>query len=465
MSYTDKKVVVVGPGKRGAAACRLLISRGAEVTVVRDPAAAPSAELTRLGVCFVERIDGGPRFDLAVLDPEVSPGLPALQELTRAGVPVVSELELGFQLASCLCVAITGTNGKSTTADLLQHIFEANHRRTVVAGHGSRPVCSVIDESKELDFLLLNVSAEQLQHTNFRPAVAVLLNSFPDSPDRFGSPEDLLRTHARVFGLQQVFDWAIVHSDVVRRLKELEVRIPSKVITFSGSDSTAELQLDRGLVQSRLPNWTGPLLDLEDCSWPAHHSAENVMAALAIGHVLRLPLQRMVEAVKGFRPGPNRFELVAEVNGVQFINDSKATNPHALRAALGACRVGEAGRQNVVLIAGGAGNAEGFHDLGPLVSQRVKRAFLLGQAAEKIRAAWSLFTPCTLARTLLEAVLEAAKIAAPGDVVLLSPACSSFDQFQNLAERGEMFCRAVKSISWGASETAPHISHRTGGTS
>src|SRR5262249_5134170 len=161
--------------------------------------------------------------------------------------------------------------------------------------------------------------------------------------------------------------------------------------------------LDRGLIISRIPNWLGPLLDTDHCQLRGPHNAENLMAALAVGHALRLPLERIADPMKTFTAGAHRFELVAEINGVQFINDSKAANLDALQKALMAARQGPSGEANVWLIAGGSDKDLEFHDLGPLLSKRVKRAFLLGKAREQIRAAWSLFTPCTTAHSLLEA--------------------------------------------------------------
>ncbi len=160
------------------------------------------------------------------------------------------------------------------------------------------------------------------------------------------------------------------------------------------------------------------------------------MAALAVGRALRLPLETMVDSLKTQAPGAHRFELVAEVSGVQFINDSKATNVDALRSALLAASSGAQGTAERLAHRWRKDKGLDFHEVGPLISKRVKGAFLIGEAREKIRAAWSLFTPCTLADSLLEAVTEAAKNAASGDVVLLSPACSSFDQFQNYQQRG-----------------------------
>ena len=182
---------------------------------------------------------------------------------------------------------------------------------------------------------------------------------------------------------------------------------------------------------------------MDHCKIRGPHNAESLMAALAIGRVLRLPLEQTAEALKNYELPPHRFELVAEVNGVKFINDSKSANLGALHRALLSIPEGRAGEPNVWLIAGGRDKRFDFHDIGPLLSQRVKGAFLIGEAREKIRSAWSLFTPCTLADSLLEAVSEATKAATAGDIILLSPACSSFDQFRSYQHRGEVYRQAV----------------------
>jgi UDP-N-acetylmuramoylalanine--D-glutamate ligase len=171
------------------------------------------------------------------------------------------------------------------------------------------------------------------------------------------------------------------------------------------------------------------------------------MAALAVGRVLRLPLEQMAEALKSYRPAPHRCELVAEWNQVQFVNDSKATNVDAVAKALQAVPGATSSQPNVWLIAGGKDKGLEYHDIGPLLARRVKHAFLLGETRQKIQAAWSLFTPCTLVNSLPEAVARAAQSAVPGDVVLLSPACSSFDMFRNYQHRGEVFREAVQDLT------------------
>jgi UDP-N-acetylmuramoylalanine--D-glutamate ligase len=468
LELENKQVLVIGLGGRGQAACELLRRNGARVLALDS---ADSEQLRKgadnlraLGVEVALGISTLPRqdFSLAVTSPAVPPNSPLMQAVVRTRVPLISELELGFQHGKCLSIAVAGTNGKGTTAELVERVLTNNHRKTILCGHRARPVCSVVEQSKDLDFLILQVNSAQLEMTEFfRPSVAVLMNLAPDHLDRYSNVADYVRACARLFRNQQAFDWAIVQSEALVRLRELDLPVPAKTITFSATDREADIHIERGLLLSRIPNWSGPLLDMDHCQLRGPHNAENLMAALAVGHVLRLPLETMVDPLKTYTAGPHRFELIAEINGVQFINDSKATNVDALRKALLAARAGQGGEPNIWLLAGGADKGLEFHDIGPLLSQRVKHAFLMGEASEKIRAAWSLFTPCKVVDSLLEAVTEAAKNAASGDVVLLSPACSSFDQYRNYQERGEIFCQTVKSIGRGMQSHDPNINDKT----
>ena len=455
IALENKRVLVIGLGKSGLAAAALAQRRGAQVLVVdgsdtpelRREAATISAQgiTTQLGVTEapVEQ------FDLVVTSPGVAWSNPILHEMNRRKVPIVGEFELGYQNSLCLNIAITGTNGKTTTTELVARLLTAHGLKTIAAGSNGLPVCAVADQTKELDFLTLEASSFQLETTQFfRPAVGVLLNLTPDHLDRYASMADYALAKARMFTNQQLFDWAIVQSEALVQLRALGANPPSKIITFSVNNRRADLYLDRGLICSRIEDWTGPLLNLEHCRLRGPHNAENLMAALAVGRVLRIPLETMVEALKTYEPPPHRCEFVAEINGVTFINDSKATNLGAVQKALLSMPSAHAGEPNVWLIAGGRDKAFEYYEIGPLLSQRVKGAFLIGETREKLRGAWSLFTPCTLSDSLLEAVAEAARNAVAGDIVLLSPACSSFDQFQNYQQRGDVFRQAV--LDWQA---------------
>ena len=440
----------MGLGISGIAAARLLHSRGAKVTIVdqaQEPAShAESEDLRRAGISVrwgIKSLSREP-IDLAVASPGIPLDNPVISELKRRHVPVIGELELGYRHSYCLNIAISGTNGKTTTTELVSTVLSHCHRKTIAAGNIGLPLCSVVEQTRELDFLTLEVSSFQLETIEyFRPSVAVLLNITPDHLDRYSTMREYTLAKARLFLNQQDFDWAIIQKEALAQLRAHQISIPSKVITFSASDSTADLYLDRGLLISRLPDWPGPLLNMDQCLLRGPHNAENLMATLAVGRTLRLPLEQVSEALKTFKSAPHRCELVAEVNGVQFVNDSKATNLDALHRAVQAMRRAPGAQPNIWLLAGGRDKGFSFHEVGPALSERVKGAFLFGETREKIRAAWSLFTPCTVVNSLLEALAEAARHAAPGDVVLLSPACSSFDQFRNYQHRGEVFRNAV----------------------
>jgi UDP-N-acetylmuramoylalanine--D-glutamate ligase len=466
-SLENKLVLVLGLGASGQAACRLLRSRSAEVVALDEARNAAlektAAELRALGIEVVLGASSVPEraFDFAVLSPGVPLNSPLVLALRARNISLISELELGFQQSRCLNISITGTNGKTTTTELVAALLANANRKTIAAGNIGTPLCAVADQTRDLDFLTLEVSSFQLETTRFfRPAVAVLLNLTPDHLDRYGTMAEYIRAKARLFANQQPFDWAIVQSEALAQIRSLSLPVPSKTITFSVNNRRADICYDRGLLISQLPDWTGPLLDMDECRLRGPHNAENFMAALAVGHVLRLRLDQMVAVLKAFQPAPHRCELVGEFNGVQFVNDSKATNLDAVSKALMAVRGANSSDPNVWLIAGGRDKGLEYHDIGPLLARRVKHAYLLGETREKLRAAWSLFTPCALAGSLSEAVSLAARAAVPGDVVLLSPACSSFDMFRDYQHRGEKFREAVHDlfpscIGFAASEIVP----------
>jgi UDP-N-acetylmuramoylalanine--D-glutamate ligase len=447
----QKRALVIGLGASGQAAARLLRVRGATVTALDQATSASLQEqadsLTSLGVQVELRATTLPPhpFDLAVISPGVPVNSPLGLAVQERNIPLIGELELGYQQSLCLNIAISGTNGKTTTTELVARMLNQANRKTVAAGNIGLPLCAVADQTRELDFLTLEVSSFQLETTRFfRPAVAVLMNITPDHLDRYSGFADYVRTKARLFLNQQPFDWAIVQSEALAQLRSLGVAVPSKLITFSANNRRADLYLDRGLLLSRLPDWTGLLMNMDQGQLRGPHNAENLMAALAVGRVLKLPLDQTVEALCSYPPAAHRCEFVDEVDGIQYINDSKATNVDAVAKALLTVRGANGTEPNVWLIAGGKDKGFEYHDIGPLLARRVKHAFLLGETRERIRAAWSLFTPCSLVDSLSEAVVKASEAAAPGDVVLLSPACSSFDMFQNYQHRGEVFRQAVQ---------------------
>jgi UDP-N-acetylmuramoylalanine--D-glutamate ligase len=451
----------------GVAASQFLVRSGAKVLAVdsaeSEALQKEAKQLRSLGIevkLGVATAPGG-IFDLAVVSPGVPPGNPVFKDIRDRSIPVMGELELGSQNALCLNIAITGTNGKTTTTELVERLLLENQIRTVAAGNIGLPVCSIVEKTRDLDFLTLEVSSFQLETIEFfRPAIAVLMNITPDHLDRYPGMPEYIRAKGQIFKNQQAFDWAILQAETLPMLKAQGISIPSKIITFSATEKTADIYLERGLIISRIEDWPGPLLNMDQCLLRGPHNAENLMATLAVGRILRVPLERMVETLKKYSPAPHRCEQVAEINGVAFINDSKATNVDAVQKALLSVPRPSGAGANVWLIAGGRDKGFEYHDLGPLLSQRVKGAFLMGEAREKIHAAWGLFTPCRLVDSLLEAVERAAQSAVAGDVVLLSPACSSFDQFRNYQHRGEVFRQAVAALQQTALSSPPAPGHK-----
>ena len=461
--WNNKKVIVVGLGKSGLAAVDFLASQQAKVWAIDSKSnaallkSAKSLEAKGINVLLGQKSLPTEAFDLAVLSPGVAMNAPTTLELKERNIPCIGELELGYQAADCLNISITGTNGKTTATQLISAVLESGQRKTEVAGNIGVPLCSILDRTKSLDFLTLEVSSFQLETMQFfRPSIGILLNLAPDHQDRHGSFDEYCRIKSRLFQNQQTHDWGIVQSEAMAKLLSLGVRMPGKMVTFSAENRRADVFLDRGLVISQIEGWSGPLLNMADCELSGPHNAENIMAALLVGRVLRIPLDSMKQAIQSFKAPAHRGELMMEVGGVQYINDSKATNPHATVQALRGLPAVRGGEPNVWLIAGGDDKGLQHHDLGPIISQKVKGALLIGKSRERLRAAWSLFAPCQLCDDLVEAVRVAASKALPSDVVLLSPACSSLDMFRDFEDRGEVFRKVVTQIN------ASHSSKRAG---
>jgi UDP-N-acetylmuramoylalanine--D-glutamate ligase len=431
MDVNGKQVVVLGLGISGMEAAILLQDKGARVTV-RDNASGDATvnrraeALRRLGVSVElgEAIASMPRFDFCVLSPGINPAAPLVKKLTDAGVPMFGELEVAYRFCQCPIVAITGTNGKTTTTELVNAVLAAGGRRTRASGNIGTAFSAAVRDSADLDVMVLEVSSFQLEQiAEFRPHVSVHLNLTPDHLDRYPSMEEYEAAKWQIFRNQTADDYAIVNTNL--RLPEMKAR----KITLSATGSVAHYQLidgwlvaqgERVLEQSRT-NLIGP------------HNAENMLAALAVADLYEVPREAAIKALRAYQPLPHRLEKVGEIGGVTFINDSKATNIDALEKALLAMR------SPVVLLAGGKDKGLDFSGLLPLVREKVKAIVLIGQMTEKLFALWSSAVPCHRATTLADAVDRTQQLAKPGDVVLFSPGCSSFDMFKDYEDRGDQF--------------------------
>jgi UDP-N-acetylmuramoylalanine--D-glutamate ligase len=407
------RALVAGRDPSGEAAFALLRQRGAMVEWADADEPCRSAEKQK-----------GPTFGLIVVSAGCQRAPAWVAEWGNRGVPILAERELAFQESLCLHVAVAGASGKSTTTELIAHLLRAAGRRVEIACGLNRPACRYVEASRDLDLLVHGVEASEMAYFDyFRPVVAVLLNAPADMGAAGVAREGALRGLGRLFARQQAFDWAIVQSEALAALQAAGVVPPGKVISFSATSRQADLALERGVLVSRLEGWTGRLWDMAQGKLRGPHFAEDILAALAVGRVLRLALDEMRHALESFHAGRGRMEALGEVGGVRFVDDGRSANLDALAKALITLAPLAPEHPFIWLIAGGALAGRQFYDLGPLLSPRVKQALVYGEAGAAMRAAWSLFTPCSPAGSLVEAAHRAVEGAVNGDTVLFSPAC------------------------------------------
>ncbi len=439
MNYHGKTVAVLGMGRSGEAAAILLIGLGARVDVL-DDAPAESFQQPRLemlagmGIHVVANASVAETlasYDLAVLSPGIDPKVSLVQRFLAAGIPIIAEIELAYQNSSTPVIGITGTNGKTTTTELVAAMLTGAGVRTVAGGNIGKPYSEIVSERQEVDVITLEVSSFQLERIQkFRPQVSVWLNLSSDHLDRYDNMEDYRQAKLRIFENQTPQDWAVVN------FRDSLPGIAAQRITFSAYEAGADLYLRDDIIHYK----DQPLLDPRETSLRGQHNTENLMAALGIGLARGLSADQMRPALRSYRPQPHRCEIVRELDGVLYVNDSKATNLDALEKAL------RSEERPVILIAGGKDKGFEFDTLAEVVGQRVRWAVLIGEMAPRIVGVWSEHVPCEPVGNLGEAVNIAWSIARPGEVVLFSPGTSSFDMFKNYADRGNQFRALVQHL-------------------
>jgi UDP-N-acetylmuramoylalanine--D-glutamate ligase len=450
-SYDGRRVLVVGLGRSGIAAAELLSSRGASV-LANDlrPREALDEKALALEAKAVTLVLGShpeslaSEVDLVVTSPGVRTDLPLLVASRRAGVPVWGELELGFRELTGKVVAITGTKGKSTTASLLTAMLRASRKDVRLAGNIGAPLVGELQGSSSETLFVLEVSSFQLETVDsFRPDVAVLLDVSPDHLDWHESFEAYLRAKERLFRNQMEDDWAVVFGGNPLTVAMAE-RARSKKWYFDLDcleKVYPHLHLDGPWIVRHEDGVTTPLASLEEFQLVGRHNRSNAMAASAAAALLGVSGDAIEEAVAQFEGLPHALERVAVVNGVRFYNDSKATNVQAVRAAL------ESFDGGILLILGGRFKGGDFAELLDLAAHKVKRVFAIGESREMVRDALASVAEVDLCPDLETAVMTAHRMAISGDVVLLSPAGSSFDMFRDYRDRGETFRAIVARIA------------------
>jgi UDP-N-acetylmuramoylalanine--D-glutamate ligase len=443
-----RRVSVVGLARSGVAACRLLVQCGARVTGTdAKPLAGLSGEARALQASGVSLATGGhPRAvfegaDLVVVSPGVPLGSLPLDVL-RPGVAVIGELELGWRATEAEAIAITGTNGKTTTTALTGAILQGQARPVFVGGNIGTPLADQALRMPPDGILVLEASSFQLATTDaFRPWVAAVLNVTPDHLDRHGSFEAYLGAKARIFAHQRDTDCAVLNwDDPVTR--DLAARVAARVLWFSRRESLDHGVFVRdGWVVARLNGHVEAICPLTDIALRGRHNLENVLAATACALWTGMAPAPIRRGVALFRGVPHRIEFVRDIGGVAFYNDSKGTNVASSICAL------ESFTEPVVLIAGGKGKGQDFGPLSAAARGRVSHGVTIGQDGDAVgRALATAGIPVTRAATLEDAVAIARRLAVPGGVVLLSPACASFDMFDNFEHRGDVFRAVVQAL-------------------
>ena len=436
----DKRVVVVGLGTSGIAACRVLAARGARVIATdaksRERVSADVLALQGQGIALVLGGHAGaklPQADLVV----VSPGVPMFAELAEAerrGVRIWGEVELAVQALTkpAPVVAIGGTNGKSTTTSLVGALLERAGKRTFVGGNLGEPLAAHVDES--FDVVVLEVSSFQMERVEaFRPKVSVLLNVTPDHLDRYPSEQAYADAKGNAFVRQTTDDLAVVpaRDDVCLRQAR---RGQARIVTFGEGEADVSVRAD-AIVDG---DTTYPRSKI---ALQGGHNALNVAAALAAIRPFGIDSDVVADVLATFQGLPHRMAFVRERNGVRFYDDSKGTNVGASVTAVRGIR-----EEKVVLIAGGRDKGGSYGPLVDALRDRGRAAVLIGEASDLIRDAIGTTVPVRTAASMEEAVALSAELARPGDAVLLSPACSSFDMFRDYKDRGDAFVRSVMEL-------------------
>lgn len=434
-SFDDKRVTVFGLGKSGVASAKKLVSLGAKVTATESkfPSDLDPVVLRELRNSAVQLELGGhtsrsiENSDFIVVSPGVHLDIPVLEEAKRSGIPIISEIELAYRFLTKPIIAVTGTNGKTTTATLIGEMLEAGGKRVAVAGNIGSPLVEVNDI--DLDYIVAEVSSYQLETIiDFKPGVSVILNIQPDHLERHRTMEEYINLKARIFMNQGGSDYLVYNQDD-SYVAEMVKKAKAKLVGFSKS---------RPEVLSLAPT---------EIKIPGKHNLENSLAAAEAAYLCGVSKETVAEVLRTFCGVEHRIEYVTAIKGVEFYNDSKATNPDSTLVALETFT-----DQGIILILGGRDKGVALDDLAQKVKESVKEVVLVGEAAARFEgtlrgAGFEAIHHAGF--SMEEAVRKSFSLAGAGDIVLLSPACASFDMFNNYEERGKVFKKIVRSLHQG----------------
>lgn len=443
----NSKVSVIGAARSGVAVASLLHSKGATLFVSdlqsRKQLDAEISTLERLGIPFECGGHADRVYDcsLMVISPGVPSNAPVVLEAQRRGIEVLSELEVASRFCPCPMVAITGTNGKTTTTTLVGRILGDAKKKHVVAGNIGEAFSGVVLELDQTSVAVLEVSSFQLDHcASFHPTIAVILNITPDHMDRYNNSMDLYAaSKARIFMNQRPSDALIFDADDEWSVKTVRAA-KSRTYGFTVQQGRYAAFVENGKLITELDEKRTEIIPIEEISIKGTHNLYNAMAGTLVGQLLGVGPASIRATLRNFKGVEHRLEYVRELNGVRYVNDSKATNVDSVWYAL------QAFREPIVLLLGGRDKGNDYSKLNDLVKRYVRAIVAIGESAEKVESAFASIKPTVRANSMEEAVRSAQRLAQRGDVVLLSPACASFDWFEGYEHRGKVFKQLVHSL-------------------
>jgi UDP-N-acetylmuramoylalanine--D-glutamate ligase len=440
MDFTGKKIVIIGMGKTGIAAARFLGKQGAKVVVTDEKSSDQwGGDFKQIALeKWLEVGDYNARVleeaDMVIPSPGVPPNNDLLVEAQKKNISVVSEIELAYWFLKVPIIAVTGTNGKTTTTTLLGKILQRSGKKVFVGGNIGNPLIEYAETSQKDDFIVAEISSFQLQWIEkFRPFIAILLNITCDHINYHGSFAEYRRIKAGIFANQTKTDFAILNA-ADQEQNSIADAIGAQTVKFSSKDVLSEgIFIKNNDIIFIMPGGNEEKYPLNIINIPGLHNVENVMAAIIAARLSGCSQEDIIAAVKDFRGLPHRIEFAGEKNSIKFYDDSKGTNVGSVLRAL------ETFDRPVILLLGGRDKDGDFDSLKPLLKKKTKKVIIFGEARNRIASLIGEDVPVLKKTTLREAIENAYKDAQSGDVVLLSPGCASFDEFANYKERGNFF--------------------------
>lgn len=444
LKWRGKRILVVGAARSGVAVVKVLLSYGSKVALydgkTEEQLRGELVPLTRLNYdkYFGKEPDVAHDFDLIIVSPGVPLSIPVIISAYAAGIPIWGEIELAYIFAKGDIIAITGTNGKTTTTALVGQIFRDAGKSSRMGGNIGNPLIMEATEGKRDELLIAEVSSFQLETiSEFKPKGAAILNLTPDHLDRHGNMENYLDAKSRIYENQSTNDFLVLNYDD-EKIRRLDIDRPRKIY-FSRRQEVHGVYVKDGVMYANFRGQEERIISIKDIKIPGGHNLENALAATALALAMDVPAYSIAHTLRTFSGVPHRLEFVTEKNGVQFINDSKGTNPDSTIKAL------EAYPGPIILIAGGKNKGSNFHELSLKIKEKVKYLILVGKASTEIASAVEEvgFKNYIIVDEFSETVQVAANHSEVGDIVLLSPACASWDMFENYEQRGNLFKELV----------------------